>query len=93
MITILFDKTEFYSGQIIKGNIELVPSTEIYINDIKIGFYYIEEWNYSKSEDEIDKFNFYKQCISFFNLGVNNFRPEGDNNLIQLSPILHLFSF
>ena len=92
MITILLDKTEFYSGQTIKGNIELVPDTEIYINDIEIGFYYIEEWNYSKSEDENDKNN-YKQCISFFNLGVNKFLPEGDNNLIHLSPILHLFPF
>ena len=92
MITILLDKGEFYSGQTIKGNVELVPDTEIYINDIELCFYYIEEWNYSKSDEKVDKRN-YKQCISLFNLGVNRFLPEGDNNLIHLDPILHLFPF
>ena len=92
MITILLDKGEFYSGQTIKGNVELVPDTEIYINDIELCFYYIEEWNYSKSDEKVDKRN-YKQCISLFKLGVNRFLPEGDNNLIHLDPILHLFPF
>ena len=92
MITIILDKTEFYAGETIKGNIELVPDSEIYINDIELCFLYIEEWNYSKSGEKKDKSN-YKQCIYLQSLGVNKFLPEGENNLIQLSPILHLFPF
>ena len=92
MITIILDKTEFYPGETIKGNIELVPDSEIYITDIELCFIYLEEWNYTKSEQDKDKSN-YKQSITLQNLGVNKFLPEGENNLIQLSPILHLFPF
>ena len=92
MITIILDKGDIYAGKTIKGNIELVPDTEMYINDIELCLYYIEEWNYSKSEEKKDKRN-YKQCVSLLDLGVNKFIPEGDNNLIHLSPILHLFPF
>ena len=92
MITIILDKGEVYTGKTIKGNIELVPDTEMYINDIELCLYYIEEWIYSKSEEKKDKRN-NKQCVSLLDLGVNKFLPEGDNNLIHLSPILHLFPF
>ena len=92
MITIILDKGEIYPGKTIKGNIELVPDTEMYINDIELCLYYIEEWNYSKSEGKTDKRN-NKQCVSLMDLGVNKYLPEGDNNLIHLSPILHLFPF
>ena len=92
MITIILDNTEFYPGEKIKGNIELVPDSEIFINDIELCLIYLEEWNYSKLEKNKDKSN-YKQCIFIKDLGVNKFLPEGENNLIQLSPILHLFPF
>lgn len=92
MITIILDKGEYSSEETIKGNIELVPDTEIYISDIELCLYFIEEWNYSKSEEKIDKNN-HKQCVLLVNLGVNKFLPEGDNNLIHLDPILHLFPF
>lgn len=93
MITIILDnKGDIYPGQTLKGNIELVPDSQIYINDIELSLFYIEEWNYTKSEKKTDKGN-YKQCISIKELGVNKFLPEGDNNLIRLDPILHLFPF
>ena len=92
MITIILDNREFHPGQIIKGNIELVPDSQVYINDIELCFFYIEEWNYSKSETKKDKGN-YKQCISLIDVGVNKFLPGDDNNLIRLDPIMHLFPF
>ena len=92
MITIILEKGEYYPGQTIKGNIELVPDTDIYINDIELCFYFIENWNYLISDENSDKGN-YKQCISVFNIGVNKYIPENDNNLIHLDPILHLFPF
>ena len=92
MITIILDKREFHPGEIIKGNIEFVPDSQLYINDIELCFFYIEEWNYSKSETNKDKGN-YKQCISLFDIGVNKFLPGDENNLIHLDPILHLFPF
>ena len=92
MITIILEKGEYYPGQTIKGNIELVPDTDIYINDIELCFYFIENWNYLISDENTDKGN-YKQCISVFNIGVNKYISENDNNLIHLDPILHLFPF
>ena len=92
MITIIIDKNNFFPGQIIKGNVELVPDSEVYINDIELSFIFTEEWNYIKSDEKKENAN-YKQCISLFNIGVNKFLPEGDNNLIHLDPILHLFPF
>ena len=92
MITIILDKKEFHPGQTIKGNIELVPDSKIYITDIELCFFYIEEWNYSKSESKKDKGN-YKQCISLIDVGVNKFLPGDENNLILLDPIMHLFPF
>ncbi len=92
MITIILEKGEYYPGQTIKGNIELVPDSDIYINDIELCFYFIENWNYLISDENSDKGN-YKQCISVFNIGVNKYIPENDNNLIHLDPILHLFPF
>ena len=92
MITIILEKGDYYPGETIKGNIELVPDYEIYINDIELCLQFIEEWKYMKSDQEIDNGS-YQQAISYFNLGVNKFLPEGDNNLIRLDPILHLFPF
>lgn len=92
MITIILDKGDIFPGQTIKGKIELVPDTSILINDIELSLCFTEEWNFAKSEDKNEKRN-NKQCISLFKLGVNRFIPEGDNNLIHLDPILHLFPF
>ena len=92
MLTIILDKGQFYPGNKIKGNVEFVPDTEIYINDIELCFFYLESWNHSLSDEKEDNCT-YKQCISLFNVGVKKFLPEGDNNLIRLDPILHLFPF
>ena len=92
MLTIILDKGQFYPGNKIKGNIEFVPDTEIYINDIELSFFYIENWNHSISDEKEDNCS-YKQCISLFDIGVKKYLPEGDNNLIRLDPILHLFPF
>ena len=92
MLTIILDKGEYFQGQTIKGNVELVPDTDIYINDIELCFYLMEDWNYSISDEKTEKGN-YKQCISLFKVGVNKFIPENDNKLIHLDPILHLFPF
>ena len=93
MITIILDnKGDIYPGQTLKGKIELVPDSQIYVNDIELTFFCIEEWNYSKSENKTDKAT-YKKCISIKDLGINKYLPEGENNLIRLDPILHLFPF
>ena len=92
MLTIILDKTEYFQGQTIKGNVELVPDKDIYINDIELCFYLMEDWNYSITDEKSEKGN-YKQCISLINVGVNKYIPENDNKLIHLDPILHLFPF
>ena len=92
MLTIILDKGQFYPGNKIKGNVEFVPDTEIYINDIELCFFYLENWNHSISDEKEDTCN-YKQCLSLFDIGVKKYLPEGDNNLIRLDPILHLFPF
>lgn len=92
MLTIILPKGEFSSSMTIKGQVELVPDNKFYINDIEMTFYYTESWNYLISENKYDK-KVNKVIITSFNLGVNKILPEGDNNLIHLDPILHLFPF
>ena len=91
MLTIILDKGEFFQGQTIKGNIELVPDTDIYINDKELCFYLMEDWNYSITDEKSEKGN-YKQCISLINIGVNKYIPENDNKIIHLDPILPYFN-
>ena len=57
MLTIILDKGQFYPGNKIKGNVEFVPDTEIYINDIELCFFYLENWNHSISDEKEDTSN------------------------------------